>query len=159
MTIDTCYQMAEFQNSFQNECSIKGSESSSRSVVSWVFATPWAVAHKAPLIHGILQARILEWVAMPFSRGSSQSRDWTQVSCIVAGFFTDWASREIHGRDTVHNYFYTHHMHMHPQLLPWKVSVRISGSHWRLYSPYRNIWHWFGFQMIGGCYIHADPTQ
>ena len=38
-------------------------------------------------IHGILQARILEWVAFPFSRGSSQPRDWTQVSCIAGGFF------------------------------------------------------------------------
>ena len=34
-------------------------------------------------VHGILQARILEWVAFPFSRGSSQPRDLTQVSCIV----------------------------------------------------------------------------
>ena len=39
-------------------------------------------------IHGILQARILEWVAIPFSRGSSQPRDQTQVSCIAGGFFT-----------------------------------------------------------------------
>ena len=45
-------------------------------------------------VHGILQARILEWVAMPFSRGSSQPRDWTQVSCIAWGFFTGWATRE-----------------------------------------------------------------
>ena len=37
--------------------------------------------------HGILQARILEWVAMPFSRGSSQPRDQTQVFCIASGFF------------------------------------------------------------------------
>ena len=39
-------------------------------------------------IHGILQARILEWVAFPFSRGSSQPRDRTQVSHIAGGFFT-----------------------------------------------------------------------
>ena len=39
-------------------------------------------------VHGILQARILEWVAFPFSRGSSQPRDPTQVSCITGGFFT-----------------------------------------------------------------------
>ena len=39
-------------------------------------------------VHGILQARILEWVAMPFSRGSSHPRDWTQVSCIVGRFLT-----------------------------------------------------------------------
>ena len=39
-------------------------------------------------VHGILQERVLEWVAMPSSRGSSQSRDQTQVSLIAGGFFT-----------------------------------------------------------------------
>ena len=39
-------------------------------------------------VHGILQARILEWVAFPFSSRSSQSRDRTQVSCIALRFFT-----------------------------------------------------------------------
>ena len=46
-----------------------------------------------PSVHGILQARILEWVAIPFTRGSSPPRDWTWVSCIVGRFFTIWASR------------------------------------------------------------------
>ena len=45
-------------------------------------------------VHGILQARILEWVAFPFTRGSSQPRDWTQVSHIAGGFFTSQATRE-----------------------------------------------------------------
>ena len=45
-------------------------------------------------VHGILQARILEWVAVPFSRGSSQPRDQLQVSHIAGGFFTSWATRE-----------------------------------------------------------------
>ena len=45
-------------------------------------------------IHRILQARILEWVAISFSRGSSQPRTRTQVSCIAGRFFTDWATRE-----------------------------------------------------------------
>ena len=53
-----------------------------------LFATPWTVARQAPLSMGILQARILEWVAMPFSRGSSQPRDQTQVSCTAGGLFT-----------------------------------------------------------------------
>ena len=44
--------------------------------------------------HEILQARILEWVASPFSRGSSQSRNRTRVSCIAGGFFTSWVARE-----------------------------------------------------------------
>ena len=41
-----------------------------------------------PLSTGILQARILEWITIPFSRGTSQPRDQTQVSCIAGGFFT-----------------------------------------------------------------------
>ena len=45
-------------------------------------------------VHGILQARILEWVAFPFSRGSSQSRDQTQVSRIAGRFYISWATRE-----------------------------------------------------------------
>ena len=45
-------------------------------------------------VHGILQARILKWVAIPFSRGSSQPRDWTCVSCMAGRFFTIWATRE-----------------------------------------------------------------
>ena len=44
--------------------------------------------------HGILQARILEWVAFPFYRESSQPRDWKQVSHIAGRFFTNWALRE-----------------------------------------------------------------
>ena len=43
---------------------------------------------------GILQARILEWVAIPFSRGSFQPRDWTQVFCISGRSFTIWATRK-----------------------------------------------------------------
>ena len=42
-------------------------------------------------VHGILQARILEWIAIPFSKGSSTPRDWTLVSCIADRFFTIWA--------------------------------------------------------------------
>ena len=44
--------------------------------------------------HGILQARVLEWVAISFSRRSSWSRDRTQVSCIARRFFTNWATRK-----------------------------------------------------------------
>ena len=45
-------------------------------------------------IHGIFQAKILEWVTIPFSRGSSLRRDRTQVSCIAGRLFTVWATRE-----------------------------------------------------------------
>ena len=49
-------------------------------------------------VHGIFQARILEWIAISFSRGSSWPRNWTQVSCIAGRFFTDWAMREARSR-------------------------------------------------------------
>ena len=45
------------------------------------------------LLQGIFP-RILEWIAIPFSRGYSQPRDWNQVSCITGGFFTFWVTRE-----------------------------------------------------------------
>ena len=52
--------------------------------------TPWTVAHQDPL--SMERARILEWIAIPFSRGSSQPTDWTWVSCIAGRLFTDWAT-------------------------------------------------------------------
>ena len=53
-----------------------------------LFVTLWIV------VYGILQVRILEWVAFPFSRESSQPGDQTQVSQIAGRFFTSWATRE-----------------------------------------------------------------
>ena len=49
-------------------------------------------------VQGLLQARILEWVAISFSRASSWPRDRTRVSCVAGRFFTVWASREVHRR-------------------------------------------------------------
>ena len=64
-------------------------------------STLWPRDYSPPCssAHGILQARVLEWVATFFSRGSSQPRDWAQVSCIAGRFFTVW--------DT-HNLFFNH---------------------------------------------------
>ena len=61
-----------------------------RSSHVWLSMTLWTVAHQGS-IHGILHARILEWVAVPSSRGSSQPRDWNHVSyvsCVGRGVFT-----------------------------------------------------------------------
>ena len=52
------------------------------------------------IVHGILQARILEWVVFSFSRGSSKPRDWTQVSGIAGRFFISWATREAPIKET-----------------------------------------------------------
>ena len=46
-------------------------------------------------VHGIIQAKILEWVAIPFSRGSFWPKDRTQVSCVAGRFFTIRATREV----------------------------------------------------------------
>ena len=59
-----------------------------------LFATPWTVARQAPLTLGILQARILEWVSMPFFRRYSRTRDWIQVSRNAGRFFTMWATQD-----------------------------------------------------------------
>ena len=58
------------------------------------FCDPMDCSLQGSSIHGILLARILEWVAISSSRGSSQPRDWTQASRIAGGFFTSWATRE-----------------------------------------------------------------
>ena len=61
-------------------------------------------------IHGILQARILEWVAISFPRGSSWPRDRTQVSCIAGRYFNLWANRGLkhyHCKDQT----YSHNLH------------------------------------------------
>ena len=62
-----------------------------------LFETPWTAAHQAPLSMGILQSRILEWVAVPSSRGSSRPRDGTcgsYDSRMAGGFFTTRATWE-----------------------------------------------------------------
>ena len=57
----------------------------------------WKSLSHVPLfvtVHGIPPARILEWVALSFSRGSSQPRNWAQVSCIAGRLFSAWATKE-----------------------------------------------------------------
>ena len=84
-----------------------------------LFVTPWTVDCQAPPslgfsrqeywselpypwpqgLYRIFQARILEWADIPFSKGPSQPRDWTQVSCIAGDFFTSWVIREAQDGD------------------------------------------------------------
>ena len=66
----------------------------SRSVMSGL-CDPVDCSLPGSSIHGIFQARILEWVAISFSRRSSRPRDWTQVSRIVGRCFTIWTTREV----------------------------------------------------------------
>ena len=73
------------------------SESVHHSAVSDSLSPPWTVARQAPLSMGFFQARVLEWVAISFSRRSSQPRDRTWVSHIADGFFTVWVTKEAPG--------------------------------------------------------------
>ena len=80
-------------------------------------------------VHGILQARILKWVAFPFSRGSSQSGDRTHVSHNAGRFFTSWATRE--ARLYIHltiptSYTFITQMWRRLKPQPWLVSEAYS---------------------------------
>ena len=79
-------------------------------------------------VHGILQARILEWVAISFSRGSSQPRDWAQVSYIAVRLFTDWTMREAQNHGQL--------IHYHPALCSFV------GSH-DYFWPRSYEWKWY----------------
>ena len=76
-------------------------------------------------VHGILQARILEWVAISYSRGSSQPRDWTQVSCIAGRRFNLWGTRE-----ALHSWIRRLSSEVHCtcriQALPWRAYINSS---------------------------------
>ena len=99
-------------------------------------------------VHEILQVRILEWVDIPFSRGSSRLRDWTRVSCIAARFFTSWATRESHlsisdlsFHLSVIQFIYqsfTYSFVYHPSNCPSIRSLYLS----IIYSPYLCIYNW-----------------
>ena len=88
-------------------------------------------------VHGILQARILEWVAFPFSSRSSQPRNQTGVSCIAGWFFTSWAIREAHTNHTSLQFYVKTKMNM------WQFYFQIfkepphtsQQSHFWAYTP------------------------
>ena len=61
-----------------------------------IFVTPWTIACQSSSVHGISQARILEWVAISSSRRSPQLSDWTHISCIGRWILYHWATREAH---------------------------------------------------------------
>ena len=127
-------------------------------------------------VHGFLQARILEWVAFPFSRGSSQPRDWTQVSHIAGGFFTSWATREAtlwktvkflspgSSQDPLHCSFPGWSIHLHRSVLTLKLLFFV---HWLLNMGILNLlyvfidnWYLFLesllFYLLGSWHIHFN---
>ena len=61
----------------------------------WTLCDPMDCSPPDSSVHGIFQATILEWVAVSFSKASSQPRDWIRVSCFAGRRFTIWATREV----------------------------------------------------------------
>ena len=99
-------------------------------------------------IHGIFQARILEWVAISFSRTSSQLRDWTRVSRIVGRHFSVWATRE----DKVLGNLIWEHLFCFCKDDRFLSQMAFSWSVWKLFHGNNAInllvWdyiHWFNF--------------
>ena len=85
------------------------------------FCDPMDHSTPGSSVHGILQARMLEWVAMPFSRGSSWLRDWSQVSHTAGRFFTVWAIIHWHGEKNFFSLFIQHIVEL-PSFLNFFVS-------------------------------------
>ena len=68
----------------------------SRTRLKWLSSSSMDCSSPGSSVHGILQERVLEWVAISFSRGSSPARDQTRVSYTAGGFFTTSATQEAH---------------------------------------------------------------
>ena len=66
----------------------------------WTLLRPHGLYSSPDSVHGISQARILEWVAISFSKRSSQPRAWTQISCIGRQILYHWGTREAHTEKT-----------------------------------------------------------
>ena len=98
---------------------------------------PMDCSPPGPSVHGILQARILECVAVPFSRGFSWSRNQTRVSCIAGRFFIIWATRKAH---LLHSKGY--HKKMKRQLSEWEKIFANEASNKELISKiYKQLMH------------------
>ena len=95
--------------------------------------------------HGILQATVLEWVAIPFSRGSSWPRDRTQVSHTADRFFTVWATREALFTFTKYFFMSIASTEPHTTILSWQAvlhphnrwKTKAQGSYMMLMRPQR----------------------
>ena len=80
-------------------------------------------------VHGILQARILEWVAIAFSKGSSQPRDRTEVSLIVGRFFTSRATREAFSNERKKVKLLSHvQLFVTPRIVTYQASLSMEFS-------------------------------
>ena len=132
-------------------------------VSGWVKVIQSCLILRNPMdytVYRILQARILEWVAFPFSRGSSQPRDRAQASHIAGGFFTSWATREAQNRNMI--------VIFKLDICVYEVKVKVAQSHLTLcdsmgYTVHgilqARILDWVTFPFSRGSSQPRDQTQ
>ena len=96
-------------------------------------------------VHGIFQARVLEWAAISFSRGSSQPRDQTLVSCIASRRFTVWATREVSPAQSNYKWHFLHWA-LFSVLLWWGSGHDVLPVSQSSFSQIKN--SWLGFFRI-----------
>ena len=95
-------------------------------------------------VHGILQARILKWVAISFSRGSARPRDQTWVTCITSKFFTIWATTEsLYGVRKTKNYVWEVNLYYDTEATECILKKEV--RHEQKSSPKKsqNVKHWW----------------
>ena len=83
-------------------------------------------------VHGILEARLLEWVAIRFSRGSSWPRDRTWVSCIARKYFTIWGTRQAHRRYDMIYLLRRRYIFIKDVIYCISIFYLMNGMHWFL---------------------------
>ena len=99
-------------SSVHGDSSGKNTEVGSHALLQGIYPTQgsnWGLLNCRQILYLLSHQgspRILEWVAYPFSRGSSWLRNWTGVSCIASGFFTSWATREAQALLVMFNWTY-----------------------------------------------------
>ena len=100
-------------------------------------------------VHGILQARILEWVAISFSRGPSQPRDQTQVSRIAGRRFNLWATRE--ARQVLNKTCWRTNIICETHIkivIQWSCSFECNKNKMSWFYQHKRLWQGFSFSML-----------
>ena len=128
-------------------------------VVKWIsqscltLCDPMDCSLPGSSIHGIFQARVLEWVVISFSRRSSQPRDWIWVSHIVGRCFTIWATREV----VTVIYFYPTVCSLLLSQLFCSLEMKICFSTWASYPSFGK---WKSeIEIAQSCLILCDPVD
>ena len=138
-TLSNGHRTGKGQFSFQSQRKWKWS-------LSVVSNSLWPVDCSPPSssVHGILQARILQYVAISFSRASSWPKNQTRVSCIAHGFFTNWAMREAH----IDMWYLLLYLNINYHIITYLLKLFWSKDHHLSLAIIQGISHWFSMSIL-----------